>query len=319
MWAALTVVVASQIGQGPVDDQAKHARRDQVVTLHAVVIDKDVAYSDAPVVILGKKRWRTRPLARGTDVRWFKVEPTVDKLSNTPEGSFKWSPIPYAASEVPAWRGRNRTVADVKPLLLSDEGHGLGTMRFQITVRLPDGRIGQSPGVEARRGGPSGGLLPAVHRVSIRKDDSYLGWLSELYGQPYIWASAGHTDRTHQTERLEGADCADFVTYGRRRQGVSVPYTWTGALPKQTTLLHAGTRRADGVFADDQGRPIPFPRPGDIILFPRHVGALVEDRGVPGLLDAEDIMVHTCFARPKEESIDSSLWSYTRIEIRRWK
>src|SRR5256885_376105 len=78
------------------------------------------------------------------------------------------------------------------------------------------------PGPEARRGRGSGGLAGAVMRVSIRRDDTYLGYLTEMFGQPYVWASAGLSDATHQSERLEGADCADFVVYGARRMGKKI-------------------------------------------------------------------------------------------------
>jgi hypothetical protein len=316
MMPLLTVVIASQVAAGPVNDQPKHARQGEVVTLHAVVLDGSVAYADVPVVVLGGKRWKTRPLAG--DVRWFKVEPTVESMSNTPDGSFRWMPIPYAETEMTGARGRTRIAADVRPTLVPDEGKGTGTMRFQVSVRLSDGREAKSPGAAARRGGSSGGLVAGVHTVSIRRDDSYLGWLTELYGQPYIWASAGTTAKNHQTERLEGSDCADFVTYGRRRQGFDVPYTWTGGLPGLTRRIAAGQLGPDGVYVDDDGRQIPFPQPGDLILFPRHVGAMVSDRGVIGLLDAADVMVHTCFARPREQSLRDSQWAETRIEIRRW-
>ena len=39
----------------------------------------------------------------------------------------------------------------------------------------------------------------AVTRVTIRRDDSFLGYLTEMYGQPYIWASAGISDTSHQS------------------------------------------------------------------------------------------------------------------------
>jgi cell wall-associated NlpC family hydrolase len=191
-------------------------------------------------------------------------------------------------------------------------------MRFKLLARA-GGVTRATPGAELRRGRGSGGLADAVHRISIRRDDSYLGWLTELYGQPYIWASAGASDRTHQTERLEGSDCADFVSYGRRRLGYPVPYTWTEGLRRYTRRLSAGHARADGVYVDERGRPLPFPRPGDLVLFPRHVGALVEDRGGTGVLDQADVMAHALFASPHEEAIGASGYGDKPLEVMRWK
>src|SRR5204862_402719 len=87
----------------------------------------------------------------------------------------------------------------------ADTTAAVGTMRYQLLVTQGDRAIA-SAGQGARRGRGAGGLSDDVHRVTIRRDDSFLGYLTEMYGQPYIWASAGATDRTHQSERLEGSD-----------------------------------------------------------------------------------------------------------------
>jgi hypothetical protein len=239
-------------------------------------------------------------------------------LSNTESGDFHFEPIAYQATPMPGLSGHVGIDADVHPTLTPDHGNGVGTMRYQIEVRQGD-RVIASPGIDARRGKGSGGLSDDVHRISLRRDDSYLGYLTELYGQPYIWASAGQTDRTHQSERLEGSDCADFVVYGRRRMGESVRYTWTGALPEVTVLLAAGDRGTDGIFRDDHGEPMPFTGAGDLILFPRHVGVLTEDRDPIGVLDDGDVMMHSLFDTPKEVLIRDSMYADTRTELRRWK
>ena len=192
-------------------------------------------------------------------------------------------------------------------------------MRFQLTVTQGD-RVLTTPGIDARRGKGSGGLTDAVTRVSVRTDDSYVGYLTEMYGQPYIWASAGLSEKSHQSERLEGSDCADFVVYGARRMGANIPYMWTGALPTVTKLLApGGTRGEDGVYRDARGTPLPFTKIGDMVLFPRHVGALAEDRGSPGVLDHDDVMVHTLFDSPKRERIAESGYADNPVEVLRFR
>jgi len=198
---------------------------------------------------------------------------------------------------------------------MPDHGHGVGTMRYQL-VALQGDRVIASAGPEARRGKGSGGLTDQVMRVSIRRDDSYLGYLTEMYNQPYIWASAGLSDATHQSERLEGSDCADFIVYGARRRGSPLPYTYTGELPRYTRLLAAGTRGADGVYRDAHGTPLAFPRGDVIVLFPRHVGALAADRGTLGVLDDQDLMMHTLFDSPKEQAIADSGYAGFPVELR---
>ncbi|MGE5180518.1 MAG: hypothetical protein ACM31C_00580 [Acidobacteriota bacterium] len=260
-----------------------------------------------------------QPLVRGPAVTlgWNRIEPAAASYSNTEGGTFHFEPIEYRATAIDGAHAGS-LVADVTPTLTPDHGHGVGTMRYQVVVTQGDRTIA-SAGPEARRGRGSGGLTDDVLRVSIRRDDSYLGYLTEMFGQPYVWASAGLTDATHQSERLEGADCADFVVYGARRMGKHYAYTWTGGLPGITTLLASGTRDDAGIYRDANGHALPFTRPGDLILFPRHVGVLVEDRGTKGVLDDHDVIMHALFDTPKEVPIADSGYADKPVELRRFK
>ncbi len=313
-------VVASVAGAAAAERPA-YARLDQPVVLYAVLQTRTTLYTDAPALTLAGRRVTTEPLARAprAALAWRRVEPTAATMSNTDEdgvSNFHFAPIAYATSAL-AGGETGALAADVRPTLTPDHGHGVGTMRFQVTATQGD-RTAASPGPEAQRGRGSGGLTDDVFRVSLRRDDSYLGYLTEMFGQPYIWASAGATDATHESERLEGADCADFVVYGERRLGHQIAYTYTGGLPQITKLLAAGTRGDDGVYRDAHGHPLPFGAPGDIVLFPRHVGVLVEDRGTPGVLDDQDIMMHALFDTPKEQPIADSGYADKPVELRRW-
>lgn len=232
----MTVRVVAAVGDGAATDRPTYARADQKVTLYAVLeIESSgarVAYSDAPTIRIGGKPLRVRPLAKApvVELRWNRIEPAAKSMTNgdTP-AQFKFETIDYRATPIDTATNRGAIAADVRPTLTPDHGHGVGTMRYQIVV-LQDERVIASPGPEARRGRGAGGVTDDVMRVSIRRDDSYLGFLTEMYGQPYIWASAGTTDRNHQSEHLEGSDCADFVVYGKRRMGGKQPYVWTLSL-----------------------------------------------------------------------------------------
>jgi hypothetical protein len=313
------VHIAATVADAAASDRPAYARADQKVTLYAVVdVDahgRRVTYSDAPGL-------HALPLAQAPafELAWQRVEPAVATMSNTDTsgGNFQFAPIEYRATAIDGSANHGSLVADVRPTLTPDHGGGVGTMRFQVVARQGERTIA-SPGIDARRSRGSGGLTDAVFRVSIRRDDTYLGYLTELYGQPYIWASAGITTPTHQSERLEGSDCADFIIYGARRMGRKLDYTWTGGLPLVTKLLAAGTRGDDGVYRDDHGHALSFTAPGDLLLFPRHVGALVEDRGVPGVIDDQDIMMHSLFDTPKQQPIADSGYADKPLELRRFK
>lgn len=314
----------------PADATPKRARADAGVILYAVLeVEREVEnaagrgrerrfYSNAGRVRLGGRVHVTSPMdqAPPAELRWYKVEPTSENLSNTATGSFRFETIPYAETEITAWRSYASAAADVRPTRTTDRGQGRGTMRYKLVAITARGTLA-TPGAEAR-GDRGSGLADHVHRVSLRRDDGYLGMLDELFGQPYIWASGGQPDARHQTERMEGADCADFVVYGMRRLGHPIAYTWSEALREHGRRLGAGTLRADGVYVDARGVPLPFPRPGDLLLFPRHVGALSQDRGVPGVLDSDDLMMHALFASPREEPIADSGYADKAVEILRW-
>jgi cell wall-associated NlpC family hydrolase len=300
-------------------DRPTYARADQHVTLHAVIAVGKHFYADVSEAKLGTRTVHPDPLARAPrfSIAWERVEPAAASYSNTDGGEFHFAAIDYRTTAI-ADAYETVLAADVRPTLTPDHGHGVGTMRYRAVVTQGDATIA-SPGPEARRGRGSGGLTDAVLRATIRRDDTYLGYLTEMYGQPYIWASAGLSDSTHESERLEGSDCADFVVYGARRAGKKLAYTWTGGLPGITKLLAAGTRGDDGIYRDAAGKPLAFPKPGDLILFPRHVGVAVEDRGTIGVLDDQDVMMHTLFDSPKEQPIADSGYADKPVELRRFK
>jgi hypothetical protein len=322
--AAVHIVSRSNEPDAIADDTPKRARLDVGVTLHGVLEVEQgrqrIYYSNASTIRLRGRIYKARPMAEApfAALAWYKIEPTTENMSNTATGSFRYERIEYREVMVQPWLLRASVEADVRPTLTGDHGRGAGTMRYKLSAATAQGVLA-TPGVEARRGRGSGGLSDHVHRISLRRDDTFLGIMTELYGQPYIWASAGGTDRTHQSERLEGADCADLMVYGARRKGYDIPYTWTGGLHPYTRTLARGKPGKDGVYVDQQGKPLPFPRVGDMLLFPRHVGALVEDRGVPGVLDTADIMMHTLFASPREQPIAETGYGTVPLEIVRWK
>jgi hypothetical protein len=316
--------VVSRVGDSGVpDDKPKRARKGDTVTLFAVAAvkksGKTIYLADEGSISIDGRKVATHPWtdAPSLAIAWNRIEPAVASMSNEASGQFAFEPIDYRATSIAKSDGKTQLPADVRPTLTPDHGDGAGTMRFQVVITSGDHAVA-SAGADARRGRGSGGLTDAVHRISIRRDDSYLGYLTELYGQPYIWASAGSTDATHQSERLEGADCADFVVYGARRMGLRIPYTWTEDLPTYAKTLAKGAPDEKGIYRDAHGDPIAFTGVGDLVLFPRHVGVLVEDRGTKGVLDDQDVIMHALFDTPKEVPIADSGYAGLPISVLRF-
>lgn len=348
-------VIVGRVGDGAWTDRATEARIDQPAELAVVVIARRgkqqiaLAPSGIKRVIVRGKPWATQELA-GARVQWSTVEPhgfrtkpaangvTSEFYSNVsmdPKSFGRWAgfdTIEYFERVVSAW-GQTTSIAAT---VTSGEANaqqvpGLGTIRYKVEVEL-DGKQLATPGAEAV---DTLGLLPTVHRVSIRRGDDFLGYLSEYLLVPEVFGSAGGGS-THQTDRFNGADCADVMVGAARRMGRAVPYTNVAGLPTYAKPV------AGLVELDDAGMPdreISGVRAGDLIRIdyggslrghtPRafdHVAALWEDRSDPsgplkgaadGRLDGFDLVIHMGHPRLKIEPLSEQ--SPATIDVLRWR
>ncbi|MEW5739715.1 MAG: hypothetical protein AB1938_12355 [Myxococcota bacterium] len=226
---------------------------------------------------------------RAKDVRWFKLEPKVGALDNTTP-AFHFEPVPFEETAISACDGALECAAEVSPTLLPKVAAlpGVGTMAFKVVVTLEDGRVLQTPGLEATKWG---GLTKDVFRVVVRRDDTLVGYASELLNTPYIFGSAG-PDGRNQSDLLIGSDCADLIVYGRRRAGKKTEYTSSYGMEKLAPVVKPGTAI----------------RAGDVVHFPntRHVALIYEDRAPLGVLDGGDLILHTCWAPPTVQPISET-------------
>jgi hypothetical protein len=208
---------------------------------------------------------------------------------------------------------------------------GVGTLYYKAEIDR-DGVVQASPGAEAT---DQYGLLPSVHRVSIRTSDDFIGQLSAYLLVPEVFGSAGG-GKNHQTERFTGADCADVMIGAMRRKGVALAYTNVAGLPAYTKLV------APAVEIDERGIPtqkITGIKVGDLIRInyggalenhtPRafdHVAAIWEDKSDPagphkggpdGQLDGFDLVIHMGHPRLVVEPLAGQ--SPATIDVLRWK
>jgi hypothetical protein len=295
---------------------------------------------------------------RPASVRWSLVEPHAWRPQHVPAGNGADTPfysnvsmdrksfgrwlgfatIAYFETVLDPWssapeaRRRAATVSPSEPG--SSLTRGLGTIRYKAEVRLDgrDGRILSTPGAEAV---DRYGILPSVHRVSIRSDDTFLGYLGTYFLVPEVFGSAG-PGPSHQTERYAGADCADVLIGALRAMGhKDVPYGSVAALPRHAKLV------AGPALLDQQGNapaPLEGVREGDLIRIdyrgglsgstPRswdHVAALFRDLGGAsgpeadrpnGRLDGFDLIVHMGHPRLVVEPL--SRQAPARIDVLRW-
>ncbi len=209
---------------------------------------------------------------------------------------------------------------------------GLGTVRYKVEIDVAGVRLA-TPGAEST---DAFGLTRAVHRVSVRDGDDFMGWLSAYLLVPEVFGSAGGGGN-HQTERFTGADCADVMVGALRRTGrKDVTYTNVAGLPRYAAVVAAAT------VLDEAGMP-PAPitgiERGDLVRIdyggtltghtPRgwdHVAAVWEDRSDPrgphrgkadGQLDGFDLVIHMGHPRLVIEPLSGQ--SPATVDVLRWK
>ncbi|HEY8210424.1 MAG TPA: hypothetical protein VIG99_23240 [Myxococcaceae bacterium] len=237
-------------------------------------------------------RAELRPDVPDAAFDWFQLEPVATAVDNTTP-QFHFEPIGYQAVELPACKGSRTCAPSGETLRFTNLTRvaGTGVVALQARARLPDGRIVETPGAGTAT---AFGLPREVPKVAFRRDDTYLGYLTELFNTPYIFGSSSEGKR-HQTDELIGSDCADLTVYGARRMGLKVDYTNTWGMEKVAPLVGVMTSASAPLSIGDGPKQVHV---GDVIYFPgsRHVAALYEDREPMGVLDENDLMLHTCWA-----------------------
>ena len=139
-------------------------------------------------------------------------------------------------------------------------------------------------------------------QIVCRKDDSYSGYLGELFNTPFILTPRLIPSLGHQTDLRMGSDCAEFLIYGKRRQGFAIPYCG----PKRL-IQYLDRVMTDTIFA------------GCIIHFGVQTALLYEDRGIIGRLDDEDILLQ-CYERgPEKIALKDSEFRRYPCKVFVWK
>lgn len=314
--AAPRVVILAAVDDGRPRARNVSSRLGTPVTLYAAVRRGRRLYTDAPVR-------GARPL-KGATFRWSRVEPRLHHTSTpSPNGSNpaysnsvlfgprhgKWlgfDNIEYHTTPIRRARRASIVVTEATP---TDRRlrSGAGTMRYQVHVTL-DGQTWSSPGVEAIT---QTGIDPSVRRVSFRAADDFVGYLTAYHNVPNLFGSAGKGSR-HQTDRFQGADCADVIVGAARLGGARIDYTHAAGLTRYARPV-GGLLNVDGtsITHTDTGQPAHLVfgrdvRRGDLMLIDYstfdvtrrkwdHVAVIESDGGERGRFDSQDRVLHMAY------------------------
>ena len=207
-------------------------------------------------------------------IEWVALEPAhascnVSEL-NSEQVGFVAQAAPY-----PQWQERAVAVADAtlpieKLAAFFDAKSHCGSLRLRARA-LVDGKLRETPIIEVRRFAGTG----------------FRAALTEQFGLPYLFGSGALADQSDTgTEMNLGADCANFLVYAMRRQGLRVP--WSDPKHLRPHLELTGAAVAPGaarISTDELER-------GLIVHLGTHVAAVMEDCPPLGVLDAGDLVAH---------------------------
>ncbi len=146
-----------------------------------------------------------------------------------------------------------------------------------------------------------------LFKLVIRRDNTYVGYLTELFGVPFVLWPQRLLGRGHQTDLQIGADCVALVIYGRRRMGFEVPYVAPPALSRFMTVVDNA--------ADTGGRRV---RVGDVLNFGFQTAVVAEDREPVGVLSDNDLIIHTYHGAAEEIPFSRLPYRNHPFEILRW-
>ncbi|MFT5469528.1 MAG: hypothetical protein ACI8UO_004649 [Verrucomicrobiales bacterium] len=265
--------------------------------------DEDFAKKPVGAVQGTPIRVRVAKPEGATEIRWFQIVPDTAKYyknANHPweKEPYKWvgfGEIDYERVEVEEFRGKWEIAFDYGEIFdgvsrSRNYRSDLGSFWLQAEV-LKNGKRLRSAGLAEN---DHRNLSPSVFRISIRKDDGYLGYLTSFFNVPGLFGSI-----PYQSGNYIGADCADvLVAANRKWRGLEGSKDYNVAMLTSEWPKAATCRIEDGKPDETLtwGEEI---EPGDAIAVRyrpgkqfQHIGALYGDSNENGILDPADFMLH---------------------------
>lgn len=290
-------VVAVERGEAVVRD-AVFQREGEGRTLALVVLDGDRCFAEGRLVARQRTCAPLDPAALAS-IRWILAVPRALDYDNRALCGPEASPtcharIAYDAREVPGADGSGRLDTQAFPDLSA-----LGTHRVGATVAFRGAVLESSPLLAP--GPVEEDTAEALLQIVVRRDDTYVGYLTEQLGTPYVDAPARLRGGRHQTDARIGADAAALAVYGRRRMGEHLRY-----VPPEGLLAY--TRPVGDA-------PI---EPGDVLRFGFQTAVLSVDRPPLGRLDPSDLVIHTYHGVAEEVPLGTLPYRDASVDVLRF-
>lgn len=323
-------LVGSIDGQPPRPETLFYLNKDARLVLSVVLMENERQYSSIESFgPNGGGRPVESRLRPPLDISWYQIRPKLKEYSNLwkqgyPDmGDIHIEPIDYEIVPLTGFRGQD--TIDLSTAVPSGE---TGTFYLGVEVGDVSEPFSSPSGVFSESSPLHLKYRYRVIQVVRRKDDSYLGYLTELFETPFIIGPRMTDQGVHETDARMGSDCAAFAIYGKRRQGYRVPYC--GPL---------GIHRYLSVIESESLRPVPLEhteiyvtpdkrqvrtgdgglQPGDIVHFGEQVSVFYSDAGIKGVLDKDDLLLQCYGSRPTLTTLEDSGFYHLPLRIYRWR
>jgi hypothetical protein len=143
-------------------------------------------------------------------------------------------------------------------------------------------------------------------QIIVRRDDTYVGYLTELIGVPFVYAPT-LTTGGHQTDQRLGADCVALLIYGKLRQGYAIPYVAPPKLYDYTIKLGDSKHLSDIAIAE-----------GDILHFGFQTAVISVDNPPRNILSDNDMVIHTFHKFAEEVPFAELPYKSSKFDVLRW-
>jgi hypothetical protein len=152
------------------------------------------------------------------------------------------------------------------------------------------------------------GMLSDECAISIRRNDSFLGYIAESFNLPYVLGAALLVGQFGVgPESALGVDCATFVIHAARRCGMKIPWVSPANIYQYMDILHEVNCLSNVVYVNKDSRPIYIAKDeidgGLIAHFGVHLAVIWKDIRPIGILDSRDLVVHDLEGFPKIEPL----------------
>ncbi len=253
----------------------------------------------SPVEVRAGETVRVRLCSPGSadtaPVRWYALVAAPGDYDNV--GRAGPAPIRYRWAELGSLRGRAAFDLQQVPELASEGTHRLVAARAPLPAEIETAAFDD---------------VARLFSVVLRRDDSYVGRLTELIGTPFVLWPRSLPGLGHQTDARIAADCVALVIYGRRRLGEAVPYVSPTRLRRSLELVarHDPSRPLAGEI-------IPI-QPGDVLHFGFQTAVVARDNPPLGALDPTDVIIHTYHGLAEERAFGDLPYRSAGFDVYRW-